>query len=105
MKKHLVLITTTILAGLAITAFSKEGLIYLAAVLMATAVVIALRKFRPGIRITRWAKANPRKTQMLITVLQVIILSIGLVVGYDLKQLGYKFNDGAAVVFSLIMVI
>ena len=106
MKKHLVLITATILFSLALTAFAKEGMIYLATALMATIVIIALRN--PGPRMmqfTKWAKANPRKTQVWITLLLLFLLSLGMVVGYDLMQLGYKFSDASAGVFSLVMII
>jgi len=106
MKKHLVLITATILFSLALNAFTKEGLIYLATALMATIVIVALRNSGPRMmQVTRWAKANPRKTQVWITIVLVFLLSLGLVIGYDLMQLGYKFSDATALVFSLVMVI
>jgi len=106
MKKHLVLISVTIVFSLALTVFTKEGMIYLASALMATIVIIALRN--PGRRMmqfTRWAKANPRKTQVWITVVLVFLLSLGLAVGYDLMQLGYRFSDASALAFSLVMVV
>jgi len=106
MKKHLVLITATIVFSLALNAFTKEGLIYLATALMATIVIVALRNSGPRMmQVTRWAKANPRKTQVWITIVLVFLLSLGLVIGYDLMQLGYKFSDATALVFSLVMVI
>jgi hypothetical protein len=106
MKKHLVLITATILFSLAFTFFSNEGIIYLATALMATVVILALRNSGPRMmKFTRWAKANPRITQVWITVLLVFLLSLGMVVGYDLMQLGYKFSDATAVVFSVVMII
>ena len=106
MKKHLKLITTATLLSLALAAFSNEGMIYLATVLMAAAAIFALRKPRKGMmKVTRWAKANPRKTQILITVVLLFMLSLGVVVGYDLMQLGYKFSDATAVFFSMVMVI
>jgi hypothetical protein len=105
MKKHLVLITATIVFSLALTAFTTEGTIYLATALMATIVILALRNSGPGMmKFTRWAKANPRKTQVWITVLLLFLLSLGMVVGYDMMQLGYKFSDATAAVFSLVMV-
>ena len=105
MKKHLVLITATIVFSLALTAFTTEGIIYLATALMATIVIIALRNSGPRMmQFTRWAKANPKKTQVWITVGLVFLLSLGLVIGYDLMQLGYKFSDATALVFSLVMI-
>src|SRR4030095_4671749 len=105
MRKHLVLITATIVFSLALTVFTKEGMIYLATALMATIVILALRNSgRRMMQFTRWSKANPRKTQAWITVLLVFLLSLGLVVGYDLMQLGYRFSDTSALVFSMIMV-
>jgi hypothetical protein len=106
MKKHLLLITATILISLALSAFTQEGMIYLASALMATVVIIALRNSGSRMmQFTRWAKANPRKTQLWITVLLVFLLALGMVVGYDLMQLGYKFGDTTAAVFSLVMII
>jgi predicted anti-sigma-YlaC factor YlaD len=105
MKRNLILIPSVIFFLLALTVFKNEALIYLSAILMAIIIIIALRYLGPrGMKITRWAKANSRKAQVLITVLQVIILSIGLLVGYDLKELGYKFSDPTALVFDTLMV-
>lgn len=105
MQKNVVLTSTAILFTLALTALTNEGLIYVSATLMAFTVIVALRYFRPGIKITRWAKANPRKAQMFITVLQMLILSFGLIVGYDLKQLGYTLSDTPGLVFASLMLI
>jgi hypothetical protein len=81
-------------------------MIYLGSALMATIVIIALRN--PGRRMmkfTRWSKANPRKTQVWITLVLVLLLSLGMVVGYDLMQLGYRFSDASGLVFSVIMIV
>jgi len=105
MKKHLVLITATILISVALNAFTQEGMIYLASALMAGIVIITLRNSGSGMmRLTKWAKANPRKTQIWITLLLVFLLSLGMIVGYDLMQLGYRFSDTTAAIFSLVMV-
>src|SRR4030095_12172838 len=103
MQKNVVLTSAVILFTLALATLTNEGLIYLSATFMAFTVIVDLRYFRPGIKITRWAKANPRKAQMFITVLQVLILSLGLIVGYDLKQLGYTLSDTPGLVFASLM--
>lgn len=44
-------------------------------------------------QITRWAKANPKKTQGLITGLQVPLLGLGVMNGHSLNQMGYDISD------------
>jgi hypothetical protein len=53
---------------------------------------------------TRWAKTNPFKAQVLITFLQIILMAIGLIAGYNFKELGFQITDTTAFVFGSIMV-
>lgn len=81
--------------------FVSEGWIYLLTALAAVTIVTVIRHLHsPVMKFTRWAKENPGKTQALITVLQISILSSGLVVGYDLKQLGYQFSEVPIFIFG-----
>jgi hypothetical protein len=55
-------------------------------------------------KLTRWGKANPRKAQAFIAVLQIILLVFGLIAGYNFKKLGYEFSDASVFIFSTVMV-
>lgn len=56
-------------------------------------------------KITRWAKANSLQAQVLITVLQLALLSLAIMAGYNFKKLGYEFSNTTPFVFSAIMVV
>jgi len=101
MKKNLPLfIVATVLVVVA-ALFISDGWIYSAAALAATIIVLTIRHFHiPVLKITRWAKKNPRKTQLLITVAQILILSLGLLIGYDLKELGYQISNIPTFIFG-----
>ena len=106
MRKNLLLfIAATVLLVIA-ALFINDGWIYLGTALAATFIVTTIRYFRLRfLKITRWAKENPRKTQVLITVAQILILSSGLLVGYDLKELGFQLNDTPTYVFGAILIL
>jgi hypothetical protein len=55
-------------------------------------------------KITRWGKANPGKAQLLITILQVALMMLGMIAGYNFYRLGYSFSDTSAFVFGTIMI-
>jgi hypothetical protein len=103
MKRKLALYpSAAVLIGVAFLV--TEGWIYLLAAIAALAVILIINRFRsPVIRLARWAKNNPRKAQVLITVLQVVILATGLVVGFNLNQLGHHFDRIPLVVFGAIL--
>ncbi|MGZ3852743.1 MAG: hypothetical protein ACXVBX_08135, partial [Flavisolibacter sp.] len=104
MKRNLTLLSAaTVLLG-ATTYFFTEGWIYMVAAFMALTIVMAIRQFPKLVtRFTRWAKEHPFEAQVLITILQVMILSIGLILGYNLKQLGYGFSQVPLFIFGILL--
>ncbi|MFZ9388905.1 MAG: hypothetical protein ACO25B_13620, partial [Chitinophagaceae bacterium] len=56
-------------------------------------------------KITRWAKAHPHKAQVLITLLQLLILILGLWVGYNLNQAGYSMPTYMVFIFGTVLFI
>jgi hypothetical protein len=106
MKRNLLLLIVTALLLAAATMFVDDGWMYAVIGMIATTIIAFVRTFNSKIlKITRWAKTNPRKTQVLIGILQILIICIALLVGYDLKELGYKLNEASTIVFGLIMVV
>ena len=104
MNKTLLLSTAAILLIIAAALFVSDGWIYCAASLIAITIVAVIRHFNSRVvKITRWAKANPRKTQLLITVLQFVILASGILVGYDLKELGVQITGTPTIIFSSVL--
>lgn len=91
---------------IACTLFMSDGLIYLVTSLMALVIMGTIRRNRSKvIQMTRWAKAHPKKAQVFITVLQIALLALGIMAGYNFKELGYELSDTTAFVFSTIMVL
>ena len=89
---------------LAATPLLPDGWIYSGTTLLALFIWAVIRRFHAQAwKVTRWAKEHPRKTQALLTVIQVIILALGLLVGYDLKELGYQVGTGPAIIFGTIL--
>jgi len=104
MKRNLTLISRAAILLAAATYFINEEWIYLVTIILAVIVMSVIRHFPKLVtRFTRWAKQNPFKTQVLITVLQLIILSVGLILGYNLKQLGYSFSRTPLFVFPILL--
>jgi len=104
MSKYLPLFIVATVLFVAATLFIGDGWIYSAAALAAIIIISAIRHFHlPVLKITRWAKKNPLKTQVFITVAQIIILLAGLLIGYDLKQLGYQLSDTLTYIFGAIL--
>ena len=106
MKKNVIVIAMIVLAIIACTIFISDGLTYFITSLMALAIMGTIH-CNPSrvIKITRWAKANPKKTQVFITVLQLTLMALGIFVGNNFKELGYKLSDTTAYVFTAIIVI
>ena len=106
MKKNIILPAIIVLIIIACTIFISDGLTYLITSLMALAILVTIQRNRSGVmKITRWAKANPLKAQVLITVLQIVIMALGLIAGYNFKKLGYELSDTSAFVFSTIIIL
>jgi len=106
MKKNIILPAIIVLAIITCTIFISDGLTYLVASLMALAIMATIQRKRSWvIKMTRWGKANPHKAQVLITVLQIALLALGIIAGYNFKKIGYELSDTTAFVFSTIIVI
>lgn len=89
----------------ALTIVLPDGWIYAGTALLGLVIVAVIRLFHPrAIKLTRWAKENPRKTQVLITVLQIFILSLGLLAGYNMKEMGYRISGTPVLIFGTILV-
>jgi hypothetical protein len=94
--------SVAVLIGVAILV--SEGWIYLLAAIAALAIILILNGFHsPVMKLTRWAKNNTRKAQLLITILQVVILSTGLVIGFNLNQLNHHFDRIPLLVFCAVL--
>jgi hypothetical protein len=65
--------------------------------------IIRLNRSRV-MKMTRWGKTNPGKAQLLITFLQIALMMLGMIAGYNFYKLGYEFSDTTAFVFGTIMV-
>ncbi len=71
-----------------------DSLLYAVASVMGLAVMGLTRLMRPRVtRITRWAKANPKKTQGIIAGIQLPLLGLGAMNGHNLYQMGYDTSD------------
>ncbi|HZI52296.1 MAG TPA: hypothetical protein VFD56_01230 [Chitinophagaceae bacterium] len=105
MRKNFLLPLIIVLGIIASSIFITNGFVYLIASVMAIVIVGTIRYNRSwGMKLTRWSKANPRKAQVLITVLQLAIGILGMMVGYILQKLEYQLSDRTALVFSAILV-
>lgn len=101
-----VLIPAIIVLEIIACIFLNDGWIYLMSSLMALAVIGTIAGNRRWVmKITRWAKANSLKAQVLITVLQLALLSLAIMAGYNFKKLGYEFSNTIPFVFSVIMIV
>lgn len=106
MKKKLILSLVIVLAIIASTLFLRGGLTYLITSLMTLVIMGTIYMNRPGaMKMTRWAKANPKKTQFLIAGMHLILLVMGIFAGYNFKELGYELPGTATYVFSAITII
>lgn len=112
---HKKLNTTTLFANKSIPVQEQkkndhgDNLLYLALGLIALSS-IAVMKLRPKrvMKISRWAKANPTKNKCLIAGMQVPMVILTVMSGYNLKQLGYELSDtiyyvsGAVILLGLL---
>lgn len=105
MKKNIILPAIIILAIITCTIFISDGLTYLVASLMALAIMGTIQQKRSwAMKMTRWGKANPHKAQVLVTVLQIALMALGIIAGYNIKKIGYELSDTTAFVFSTLIV-
>jgi hypothetical protein len=73
---------------------SGDGILLYATALIGLSVLTAIRLMRPvTTKLTRWARANPRKTQGLIAGIHLPLLGLGVMNGYNLDQMGYVVSD------------
>lgn len=80
-----------------------DNLIYLTAALMALTTLGLIRTNRKGvIKLTRWAKANPKKTQGLIAGMQLPLITLAFYSGHNLKELGYDLSDTSTYIFGAL---
>lgn len=106
MKKNLLLTGLFLLTITSFFLLTTDGWVYLSVALMAAIPLAALRLFRKRfMKITRWAKTHQWSAIGLITLLQVIILILGLVTGYNLQKAGFEISGISIFVFSAIMVL
>ncbi len=90
----------------ACTILQSDGLVYIMALLAGIISMFVIHRNRKkALKITRWAKENPKKTQILITFLQLTLLVMGLFAGNNFKELGYTFSNASAYIFSAIFAI
>jgi hypothetical protein len=72
--------------------------------LMAAGVMAYLRLFRKQTAaLTRWARQHPRWSQGLIAVIELLLLTIGLHMGYNLYKLDVTMPTASAYVFSVLL--
>ncbi len=106
MRKNKVLPAIIVLLIIACTIFISDGLTYLVVSLMALMIIGIVQGNRSrAMKMTRWAKANPRKTQVFIIVVQIVLMVLGIFAGNNFKELGYELSDTTAYVFSALIVI
>lgn len=100
---HISLVATAVVASIILL---KDGLTYLIITLMALTILGAIRVNKSGVmKMTRWAKVNPKKAQWLITGLQLVLMGLGVITGKNLKELGYQFSDITTYLFIAITII
>ncbi len=105
MKKNIILSAMMVFAVIACVLFIKDGLTYLITSLMAIAIIAVIHLNRRTVmKITRWAKNNPGKAQVLITGLQLVLIVLGIFAGYNLREMGYEFSSATAYIFSTIII-
>jgi hypothetical protein len=56
-------------------------------------------------KLTRWAKANPKKTQFLIAGTQIGLMGLAFYQGYNLKMMGYTISTNLEYVFPILATI
>lgn len=81
-----------------------DPIVYVAGLLMGLATWIFLRgKRKTLMNLTRWAKANPGKTQGVMAAMQLPLMALAFYSGHNLKELGYEPSGTLAYVFVPVM--
>ncbi len=106
MKKNILLTSLTVLTLLACIVFISDGLTFLVSSIMALAIFGGIKYNKKKVlKITRWAKTNPIKTQVFISIIQILLLLLAINTGYNLKELNYEFSNITAYIFTGILFI
>lgn len=80
---------------------SDQTALYAIALLMGLTTAGAVIGRRKSItKITRWAKENPKKAQILIAGIQVPLIAGSIISGYNLRMLGFEFSDVSMYIFG-----
>ena len=80
---------------------SDQTALYAIALLMGLTTAGAVIGRRKSItKITRWAKQNPKKAQVLIAGIQVPLFAGSIISGYNLRMLGFEFSDVSMYIFG-----
>jgi hypothetical protein len=83
---------------------SGDQYLYLIAAGMMVSALSIMALFRKFfLNITRWAKENPKKTQVLITTTGFTMMGLALYSGYNLKQMGYDISGEASWISSILV--
>jgi hypothetical protein len=105
MKKKLLLFIITAFLSSVATIIVDDGWMYAIIAMLAVTILAFIRRFSSKLlKVTRWAKENPRKTQVVIGILQILIVWLALFIGYDLKELGYQLSESTGIVCAIVMV-
>lgn len=106
MKKNILLTSLTVIILLSCISLISDGLTYLVASIMTLSILAGIKYNKKRVlKITRWAKANPKKAQVFISIIQLILLFFAINTGYNLKELGFEFSNSTAYIFSGIMLV
>ncbi len=106
MRKKILFTTMIFLVVAACTIFISDGLTYLVTFLMGLVIMSTIHRNRSRVtKMTRWAKANPKKAQVFIIVVQIALMVLGIFAGNNFKELGYEFSNTTAYVFCIIIAV
>lgn len=104
MKNNILFVSFAILIVLACSIFISDGMTYIVSLLMGLSIIGGIRSNKKWVmKMTRWAKANPGKAQVYISIIQITLLLLGIITGYNLKELGYEFSNTSVYIFTAIM--
>lgn len=104
--KKAILTFATLVFLIIVCIFLNDGWVYLLSSLMALPVIYLISGNRRWVtKITRWAKANSLKTQVLITFMQLALFSLAILAGHNFRQLGYDFAYTTPFTFSALMIV
>jgi hypothetical protein len=85
---------------------SGNGLLLLSGIAIALSGLGLSYAFKKTtLQLTRWAKANQKKTQLFIAGTQIGMMGLALYQGYNLKMMGYNISTNLQYVFPVLAVI